>query len=101
MLYRSNTARVLCPLIFMARASERPQYWTMLRIAERLMSCARMSGTPAFLRARFQDLTNPFSFEPASLLATASQSFLCQNRTYRSEERRVGKECRPPWSPQH
>ena len=33
--------------------------------------------------------------------AVAQEEYLCQNSTLRSEERRVGKECRSRWSPYH
>ena len=38
------------------------------------------------------------SFEMTQIL---SQSLFCENKTTRSEERRVGKECRSRWSPYH
>src|SRR2546430_13782868 len=35
------------------------------------------------------------------LARTSRTNYVHRNRTYRSEERRVGKECRSRWSPYH
>src|SRR5256884_7808590 len=46
----------------------------------------------------FRDLANPGTLE---LFAEAVRLFLVAGNALRSEERRVGKECRSRWSPYH
>src|SRR5256885_15412798 len=50
----------------------------------------RLLGAPVALNARVLDLPGTYSLSPQSL-----------DEQIRSEERRVGKECRSRWSPYH
>src|ERR1039457_5556272 len=57
-------------------------------------------GFPEFLRrAVFSDILAVVSYSPAGQFDLDGHAHNC--RCHRSEERRVGKECRSRWSPYH
>ena len=61
---------------------------------------------PAFYTAHFSLRQRPRFFHGPVLVAAAPPLFIltnscCGSFLYRSEERRVGKECRSRWSPDH
>ena len=48
-----------------------------------------------------EDMLNYLDIYPLSLPARYNDKTACYTKVYRSEERRVGKECRSRWSPYH
>ena len=94
----------------MHSGSPKGTFWnTIYGITDKEKNAGYMSSTgvtlrPKFVKEAFQwadEICKKYDRDDVKLMYNDFNTYLCPEDEVRSEERRVGKECRSRWSPYH